>query len=183
VTAAPIAGARTVSCYDARTVTNLPPEPLLDEANAAFIQGGVSMIAASRDVSNMPTVVRALGCRVSSDRRCVKVFVARSQAAALLDDVSVTGAVAVVFTQPSSHRAIQLKGSDARLAPLDAGDLDIVTALVHDFAADLAPLGYAPPFARALLASEPDDLVAIAFTPNAAFSQTPGMRAGAPLRG
>lgn len=164
-------------------MTTLAQEPLLDDANAAFIQGGVSMIAAARDDSNMPTVVRALGCRVSPDRRRIAVLVARSQAAALLDDVSLTGAIAVVFTQPSTHRAIQLKGSDARLEPPAAGDLAIAALLVEAFAADLAPLGFPPSFARALLASDPDDLVAIAFTPNAAYSQTPGPRAGAPLRG
>ena len=164
-------------------MTTLAQEPLLDEANAAFIQGGVSMIAASRNASNMPTVVRALGCRISPDRRGIAVFVARAQAAALLDDVRLTGAIAVVFTQPSTHRAIQLKGSDARIESLAAGDHEIAAALVDAFAADLVPLGYPQSFVHALLASAPDDLVAIAFTPNAAFSQTPGARAGAPLRG
>ena len=164
-------------------MTTLAQEPLLDEANAAFILGGVSMIAASRNASNMPTVVRALGCRISPDRRCIAVFVARAQAAALLDDVSLTGAIAVVFTQPSTHRAIQLKGGDARIEPLAAADHEITAALVDAFAADLVPLGYPPAFVHALLAPASDELVAIAFTPNAAFSQTPGARAGAPLRG
>ena len=164
-------------------MTKLPQEPLLDEANAAFIQSGVSIIAASRDAINMPTVVRALGCWVAPDRRRVKVFVARSQAAALLDGVGATGAIAVVFTQPSSHRAIQLKGTDATVSALGAGEREIVAALVEEFAADLVPLGFPSPFVCALLGSEPDDLVAIAFTPTAAFSQTPGARAGAPLRG
>ena len=158
-------------------------DPPLDEANAAFIQSGVSLIAASRNAANMPTLARALGCRVSADRRRVTVFVARSQAAVLLDNVVATGTVAVVFTQPSSHRAIQLKGSDAKLLPLEAGDRKIMTALVEGFATELAPLGYSGAFVRALLACPPEDVVAIAFTPDAAFSQTPGARAGAPLRG
>jgi hypothetical protein len=163
-------------------VTSSLQGPLLDEATAAFIQGAVSVIAAARDVSNMPTLVRAFGCRVSGDRQRVTVFVARSQALALLDDVGVTAAIAVVFTLPSTHRAIQLKGRDARVVPLQAGDLDIVASRVDAFAADLVSLGYAPTLVRALLAFEPDDLVAVGFTASAAFSQTPGARAGAPLR-
>jgi hypothetical protein len=160
----------------------VPQDPVLDEENAAFIQGGVSIIAASRDAANRPAVVRALGCRVSPDRRRIAVFIARSQGAELLEDVGATGEIAVVFVLPSTHRAIQLKGSDARLEPLATGDLESMARLVETFAADLAALGYTTAFVRALLACEPGDAVAIAFTPTAAFSQTPGARAGAPLR-
>ena len=160
---------------------DLPQDPVLDAEIAAFIQSGVSIIAASRDAANMPAVARALGCRVSPDRRRVTILVAGSQGVELLEDVGATGAIAVVFTLPSTHRAIQLKGRDARAESLAAGDLEIMAALAGTFAADLAPFGYTTAFVRALLACEPDDAVAIAFTPTAAFSQTPGARAGAPL--
>jgi hypothetical protein len=164
-------------------VTTLPQAPLLDEENAAFIQGGVSIIAASRDTTNMPAVVRALGCRVSADRRRVTVFVARSQGVELLADVSATGALAVVFTLPSTHRAIQLKGTDAGVVPLEEGDGEIMARLIESFTADVAAFGYSAQLMNALLACEPPDAAAITFTPSAAFIQTPGARAGEPLRG
>lgn len=159
----------------------MPQDPVLDEAHAAFIQGGVSMYVASRGKSDMPSLVRALGCRVSPDRRRVTVFVARSQAMAVLEDMRRTGAIAVVFTQPSTHRSIQLKGHDAAPAQLEASDPEIMAALVKAFAVELGPLGYPAALVETMLACDTDDLVAIAFTPDAAFSQTPGARAGAPL--
>jgi hypothetical protein len=49
-------------------------------------------------------------------------------------------------------------------------------------AAQVAPLGYSELFVRTFLNVSPGDVVAIAFTPSAAFSQTPGPKAGAPLQ-
>ena len=42
-------------------------------------------------------------------------------------------------------------------------------------------LGFGEAFGRALVDCNPADLVAVAFTPKAAFRQTPGPNAGAPL--
>jgi hypothetical protein len=43
--------------------------PLLDEATAAFLETGVSILAACPDENDLPRIVRAMGCRVSSTRR------------------------------------------------------------------------------------------------------------------
>lgn len=157
------------------------PAPLLDEALAAFVQTGVSINAGSRGPGNVPAVARANGCRVAADRRRVTVLLPASKSAALLEAVRATGAIAVVFSEPPTHRTIQLKGTDATVVP--ATDEDRATAVrwVDGFAAVLAPLGYSEEVFRALLGTDPADLVAVAFTPSAAFDQTPGPRAGAPL--
>jgi hypothetical protein len=152
---------------------------LLDEDHAAFIQGGVSILAASRDAANAPKLARAIGCRVSRDRRRVTVFVAAFQAAALIAALRATKTIAVGFNLPSTHRAFQLKGTDATVGPLDRGDLEIAVRYVDAFVADIALLGYSEPIGRALLAFDPAELLAISFTPSAAFVQTPGPRAGA----
>ncbi len=158
-----------------------PGGTLLDAANGAFVESGLSIVVAARDAANVPTLVRAYGCRVAPDRRRVSVFVAPAQCPELLEDVRSTGAVAVVFSQPSTHRTIQLKGTDAAVERLEAGDADRMARQTKAFCADLALLGFAPTMGHTLLASAGEDLVAIAFTPNAAFVQTPGPRAGAPL--
>lgn len=156
-------------------------ESLLDENNAAFIQGGVSIIAASRAEANVPALAQAVGCRVSPDHSRVTVFLARFQSGALLDAVDVTGAIAVVFSQPSSYRSLQLKGTDAVVAPLESRDKDRVRHYITLYAAEIAALGFDEMFARTMLACEPADLSAVTFTPSSAFSQTPGPGAGAPL--
>jgi hypothetical protein len=156
--------------------------PLLDEEHAAFIQGCVSIVAASRDASNAPRLARALGCRVSADRRHVTLLLPTLQAGALIAAIRATGAVAAAFNQPSTHRAIQVKGAAATIGPADPGDARLAARYVDAFVADIALLGYSDALGRALLWHDPAELVAVAFTPGAVFTQTPGPRAGEPLR-
>jgi hypothetical protein len=156
-------------------------ESLLDEDNAAFIQGGVSIIAASRTDANVPTLAQAVGCRVSPDRRQVTVFLARFQSGALFDAVDATGAIAVVFSQPSGCRTLQVKGADAVVVPLESRDKDRIRHYITLYAAEIAALGFDEMFARTMLACEPADLSAVTFTPSSTFGQTPGPGAGAPL--
>ena len=154
----------------------------LDESTAAFVQGAVSIHAASRGEGNVPLLVRAAGCRVAADRSRVALYLARSRSQALIDAVRATRAVAAVFSLPSSHRSVQLKGADAEVVPPAAGDVESVGRYVEAFAAELEPLGFSGELARALLGLEAQDLAVLWFTPSAAFSQTPGPGAGAPLR-
>lgn len=76
----------------------------LDAVHAAFIQGPVSVIVASRNAELVPDVVRGCGCRVARDRRQVTVLIEPGRASSLLDDIATNGLVAVVFSQPSTHR-------------------------------------------------------------------------------
>lgn len=155
--------------------------PLIDEELAAFLQSGMSLHVASRGAGLEPRVARAVGCRVSPDRRLVTVFVLASQAGPLLGDFAANGDIAFVASYPSTHRTVQLKGRDARPVPLDPADESLVARQADAFVADLAKLGYEEALPRSLLAGECADVVAVAFTPLQAFAQTPGPGAGAPL--
>jgi hypothetical protein len=152
--------------------------PLADEASFALLRTGFMVTAASRDAAHVPSVARALGFRVSPDRSRVTVFLLASQAATLLDDLRATGAIAVVFTQPSTHHTIQLKGSDATVGVPEPGDQALIEANAAAAVVDLALAGYPESFARTVFAFDPPDLVAVGFTPTAAFFQTPGPQAG-----
>jgi short subunit fatty acids transporter len=154
----------------------------LDSEHADFIRGGVSIIVAARDAGNETTVSRALGCRVAEDRSRVTVFVSAAQSGVLLADIGANGSIAVVFSQPTTHLAIQLKGTDAAVVPLTSEDPHLLAAYRSALAARVAPLGFTEAFIRTFLSVTPGDVVAIAFTPSAAFSQTPGPRAGSPLK-
>lgn len=156
-------------------------KPVLDAEQAVFIQGGVSINAAARDAAMVPRISRALGCRVSDDRRQVTVYVAAFQAAGLLAAIRANRLIAVCFNLPSTHRSLQLKGTDAREVPLERSDLERAQRYVDAFVADISLLGYTDPLGRALLWFEPAELAGVAFTPAAAFDQTPGPRAGARL--
>lgn len=160
----------------------MPTAPLFDCDHAAFMQSGVSLHAASCGEDQLPSAARALGCRISDDRLNVRVLVQAPQATELLADVRRNGALAVVFSKPSTHRTLQLKGGDAAPCPADADDLLAVARYRDAFVAETSALGHPAPLIRALLDCADEQIVAISFTPNAAFSQTPGPQAGQALQ-
>jgi hypothetical protein len=159
---------------------NVPP-PLLDPENAALLEGGVSITVGGRDAQMRPCLARAFGARISEDRRQVTVFLSRRQARPLLDAIEANGALAAVFSEPSSHRSLQVKATDARILPAAPEDVAQVAAYRGAFVDEVGRLGFPGPLVRALLAAPPEDLVAVAFTPGAAHHQTPGPLAGTPL--
>jgi hypothetical protein len=155
--------------------------PVVDEELAAFLQSGQSLHVASRGESLAPSLDRALGCRVSDDRRRVTVFILASHGARMVEDFGRNGAIAFVASQPSTHRTVQLKGVDATVGPAGPGDAALLARQADGFARDLVTLGYDESLPRLLVEGDLGDVVAVSFTPVQAFVQTPGPGAGAPL--
>jgi hypothetical protein len=153
----------------------------LDDELVAFMDGGVSIHAASRDAAHVADLSRALACRVSRDRTRVTVFLLASHSGSMLADYRANGAIAVVITLPSTHRTVQLKGEDAAVAPLEEGDHILIARYREAFAKELVSLGYEASLPGLLLAGARGDVVAVGFTVSAAFIQTPGPAAGLPL--
>ncbi|UHD17872.1 hypothetical protein [Thiocapsa bogorovii] len=152
--------------------------PLLDEAQALFLLGPVSISAASHDAAGVPSLARAFGCRVAEDRREVVVFVPTRSGDALLRDLAAGAPIAVVFSRPKTHETLQLKAHAARLEPLGPTDRQRMRASGSAFAAELIALGYSAAFAHALVAPSKEDGVSVVFSPTLLFDQTPGPRAG-----
>ncbi|MBP5998097.1 MAG: hypothetical protein KA535_09105 [Azonexus sp.] len=154
---------------------------MLDRDNAAFILTGVSISLAASGPDRLPSMSRGLGCKLIDGGRQVSIFIRRSQSEELLGNIRSSGRVANVFSLPSSNRTLQLKGGDARISPVAAEDLSIIESHIADFVLEVVPLGMSEVVVRAILGYQPDDLVAVTYTPSAAFSQTPGPKAGEPL--
>jgi hypothetical protein len=153
---------------------------LPDEA-IALIARGVSCIVASRDAQLRPSVMRAVGSRISADGQEITVFLSRPQSRRLLDDLAAGGPVAAVFSQPTTHRTVQVKASRATqrgATPEDAADLERCAATLDG---ELTAIGYAAGLGRLMLAHKAEDVVAVTFRPEHAFDQTPGPQAGARL--
>jgi hypothetical protein len=159
-----------------------PAPPLLDAETIEFIERRVSIYVAGRDADNVPSSARGWGCKVSGDGRTISVFVPRAQATALLRDIEDNGRVAAVFSRPTSHRTVQFKGADARVATLGPDDAQTIAAYVGSFLIEVQKLGHPAPFVHAMFRARPDEMAAIVFTPTDGFAQTPGPGAGAPLR-
>lgn len=157
------------------------PVALLSDDHIALMARGVSVIAASRDARNKPSIMRAVGSHVSADGTQITVYLSRPQSHQLIQDVTATGMLAVVFSEPSSHRSIQVKGVAAVIRDGTTSDQPILARYLASMEHELGRIGYPPIYAHAMLRHHPDDLVAISFTPAAAFDQTPGPKAGAAL--
>ena len=154
---------------------------MLDRDNAAFILTGVSISLASCGPDRLPSMSRGLGCKLIDGGHQISIFIRLSQSQELLGNIRSSGRVANVFSLPSSNRTLQLKGSDARIVPFAPEDLPVIEAHIADFLLEVVPLGMSEAVVRAILDYQPDDLVSVVYSPCAAFSQTPGPKAGAPL--
>jgi hypothetical protein len=164
------------------------PRIALDAEQIDFVLGPVSICVAGCGTAaggraHAPSLGRAFGRRVAADRRAITLFIAASHAPQLMKDLAANGAIAVVFSRPETHRAMQLKGEVTAIGPLVDGDITLVAAYRAAFIDELAALGYAPQLVAAFLDCADADLVAVTFEPACAFVQTPGPQAGEPLRG
>lgn len=154
---------------------------MLNDEIFEFLASGVSIVVASRNAAFVPSIARAKGCRiVTGAKPRVRILISAAHAGELLDDVRGTGTISATFTLPRTHRALQLKGRDARVTGIDAQDREAMEEYVRVFAAVVDPLGFSAEFVRAYYES-PRDEVAIEFEPSDAFQQTPGPAAGARL--
>jgi hypothetical protein len=155
---------------------------LIDPDVIAFLEGRrLAVSIGSRDANCVPSAVRAVGYRIGADRRQLAVFVVARQAERVIADLRATAQVAVVFTEPSTHRSAQVKGNDAQVTGLEDGDWPVINAYADELVAEICPLGYPEPLIRKLTECTPQQVMAVRFTPTAAFGQTPGPRAGASL--
>jgi hypothetical protein len=155
--------------------------PLLTAAMVAMVQSGVSTIVSACDAALRPSIMRAVGSTITDDGRLVTVYLARNQSRQLLQDIVAGGRVAVVFAEPSTNRAVQLKAQRARSRNATAADQAVLARYLAAMEKQIALAGFAPPLTRAMLAHEMAEVVAIEFEPQAAFDQTPGPTAGASI--
>jgi len=158
----------------------MPSGSVLDARHGEFITGGVSILVASRDAANRPVVCRASGCDTREDGR-VDLFLNASRARQLLEAITGSGMIAAVFSEPPTHRTIQLKGDDAVVGKFDGARRPQLVACANAFAAALTKLGYPETMARELVYADPGEVAVVTFTPTHIFDQTPGPRAGEPM--
>jgi hypothetical protein len=147
----------------------------------AMMVRGVSVIVSASDRDLVPSVMRAVGSQVSGAGQRITVYLNRSQSVQLLRNVAATDRLAVVFSEPSTHRTIQLKARGVRIR--EAGDVDepVLQRYLASMTLELGRIGIDPALVAAMLSHRLDDVVALEFSPQEAFEQTPGPRAGQPM--
>jgi hypothetical protein len=156
--------------------------PVLDAAHARFIvEPAMSYALSARDAGNRPSIAKAAACRISADRQRLTLLVDQQIAADVVRDLRAGSPVAAVFSEPATHRTLQVKGLRAELAGVTPADREFARQHLEATVAHLVPLGYEEAGIRTYFAHQPEQLVAVSFVPVAAFEQTPGPGAGRPL--
>jgi hypothetical protein len=165
------------------TGTSTGQPALLSTEHIALIERGVSTIVASRDAAHRPSLMRAVGASITPQGDRITVYLNRPSSTQLLADLQATGHIAVVFSEPSTHRTVQVKASQVQLRAAIATDTELLQRYLRVMEDQLERVGFGPHYTRIMLAHQPADVVAVTFTPEQAFDQTPGPKAGARLAG
>jgi hypothetical protein len=134
---------------------------------------GVSVLAATRDANMRPAISRCGGARVGNDG-LVRVAIALPEGARTLANLESTGVIALTAVLPTTYRTLQVKGREARR--VEWPELDqIVISHRAAFVEEVLAIGLARENAPVMWSTR---FVAIAFTPDEIFDQTPGPSAG-----
>ncbi|PWW03741.1 hypothetical protein DFR52_101427 [Hoeflea marina] len=143
----------------------------------ALCQVGASIIFGVRGLDGAPIAGLGLACRIV-DNRQVRLLVLRKPNDDALMALTRDSRIAATFTRISDHRSIQLKGLDAVIGAVQPEDLRAATRQARAFRDMIIDLELGDAFAAAYCSYEPAELVAIQYTPDQAFTQTPGPGAG-----
>lgn len=150
----------------------------LDETVLRFLDRSLSVNVATSDRDGRPLVARAVAARVAPGGERLTVLIDGRANGALVAAVAETGRLAVVFTEPSTHRSIQIKDDAASVAAPTVEEAALPGPYIEGFIAELAGMGFTEAFVRAVMEFDPSDLVALHLHPTAVFDQTPGPKAG-----
>ena len=99
-----------------------------------------------------PSLMRAVGAAIAPDGSEVTVYLARSRSRQLLQDVAATGQVAVVFSEPLSHRTVQVKAREVELRSAVDGDAPVLKRYLRSMEHEIGNVGLRADFVQAMLA-------------------------------
>ncbi len=147
---------------------------------APLLEGLVAVHVATRDAGLVPDEVMAAAALLEPDGRSLTVYLPDATAATALANLRDNGEVAVVLSQPLTHRTVQLKGRVESLRAAREEEREAVERFAAAFDAEVAAIGLPP---AALRRRNRWPCTAATFAVREGFEQTPGPRAGEPLDG
>ena len=150
--------------------------PVLDPDVVEFVLGGVVVGVATRDDDLRPAFARGWGPGVLAGGRSLRLCVAAPSGSRVRANLEGNGAIAVGFSPPTIARAVQVKGVAAVVEEPGVEDLERAErhfCLFEEETAQIAAPAHVP--RRMFVRS---GLIAVEFTIDEAFDQTPGPTAG-----
>lgn len=114
---------------------------MLSQEWTEFIESGVAMVLACADRDRQPDGVRAVGAVVSPDRRSVTFYVQRDAGLRILPVLEDTKEIAVAIAQPTTYKALQLKGRFTGSREVDENERGILERYRELFLAETDAAG------------------------------------------
>lgn len=145
---------------------------------ASLLEGLVAVHVATRDAALVPDEVMAVAALLEPDGRSLTVHLPDATSATALANLRDNGEIAVVLSQPLTHRTVQLKGRVETLRAAREEEREAVERFAAAFDAEVAAIGLPP---AALRRRNRWPCTAATFVVREGYEQTPGPRAGEPL--
>lgn len=133
----------------------------------------------TRNARLEPNGARVIAVKVEPDAQHLVAFVPAVDADAVVSDLDANGQAALAFARPADDRACQIKGECVSIRRAEPSELALVQAQWEGWVSQLATVGI-PAVATQRWSRWP--CVALRLRVTAAFDQTPGPDAGAPLQ-
>jgi len=145
-----------------------------------LLEGLVAIHVATRDAALAPDEVMAATALLDAEGKRLTVYLPVATSATSLANLRENGALAVVLSQPLTHRTVQLKGRAETIRPARDDEREAVERGAAGFDAEVEAIGLPPAVVRRR-AKWPCH--AVTFVVAEAYEQTPGPRAGEPMTG
>jgi hypothetical protein len=151
----------------------------LSDELCEFVESGLSISVGTRNADLRPETMRAMGASVGADRRSVSVYLNAELAHATLANLSDNGRIAAVFSRPVDHRSLQIKGRLLGTRPATDADRALQERYLAGFVEQLYCVMVPRAVARRIRLWPS---VVVSFSVEELFLQTPGPKAGTPLK-
>lgn len=144
------------------------------------LEGLAAVHVGTRDAALRADEVMAAAALLDPDGKRLTVYLPVATSGQSLANLRDNGAVAVVLSQPLTHRTVQLKGRVETIRAAREDEREAVERHAAGFDAEVEAIGLPPAVVRRR-AKWPCH--AVTFVVVEAYEQTPGPRAGEPIEG
>lgn len=158
------------------------PSPAVEVPDdlGALVERLVAVHVGTRDAGLVPDEVMAAAALFDAEQRRLTVYLPVATSATSLANLRENGAIAVVLSQPLTHRTVQLKGRVEEIRPAREEERESVERHAAGFDAEVEAIGLPPAVVKRRTRWP---CHAVTFVVAEAYEQTPGPRAGEPIEG
>jgi hypothetical protein len=142
-------------------------------------EGGISVILGTADAACVPACCRGIALKLAPDFSRLIAYVPVATSRDVISNAASTRRAAVVVTRPIEHSSVQMKGTVETVRLAGDEEAPFVRQRLDDFADVLHAIGIPRRLTRS---STHWPAFAIELKIDDVFDQTPGPRAGVPIR-